>query len=65
MDRIREQLDKNQDITDARVLKVLQKREIKWEAWDNDERRKFIEAVKEHGRNNSLISMHVGTKNYQ
>ena len=65
METIWKQLDKNEDITDARVFKVLQKRKKRYKPWDDDERGKFIEAVRKYGRKPSLISMHVGTKSLQ
>ena len=60
MQFIRRQLDKNKDITDARDLKVLQNRE--YYVWADDERAKFIEAVKKYGKNSLLVSKHIGTK---
>ena len=60
MEMIRSQLENNEYITDAGVRKVLQK--YKYRIWNNDERGKFVEAVKKYGKKPSLISMHVGTK---
>ena len=56
-------IQKHEDITDARVFKVIRKRTCT--PWDDDERRKLIEAVKKYGKNPRLISMHVGTRDYQ
>ena len=41
---------------------MLQKRKQTQEHWNNDEREKFIALVKEHGKDPTLISKHVGTK---
>ena len=59
MELIRKRFDKNPDNNDALGLKL----KYRYRPWNNDERGKFIEAVEKYGKNHSLISKHVGTKN--